>query len=206
MMNVIKITYSLMDANTYMLYWDDERALLIDCVPNCYNKVQKLCKKYNKRIVGILLTHGHIDHMADAVKFQKDGVKIFIASNDSDKLYTDKNLGYRLGLSYEPTNADGFLNTDRYNFCGHYIDCIETPGHSAGSMCYFLEGVMFTGDTLFKNTVGRTDFEDGDPKELAKSLRYIKSKYPKTTAIYPGHGIESTLELEEMFNPYYKIL
>ena len=195
-----------MDANSYLLYWEERQAILIDCVPHCFEKVNKLCRSLDKYVQTVLLTHGHIDHMVDAIKFQKSGAKIHIGFHDRDKLHTDKNLANLLGIKYEPTNADAFLYNNRYYFNNHHVDVIETPGHSAGSVCYYIEGVLFTGDTLFRGTVGRTDFEDGDYKALMESLKKLKSKYPSNIPIYPGHGLETNIEIEEKYNPYIKEL
>lgn len=205
-MNIIKIRYPLMDANSYLLYWDGDNAVLIDAVPHSYEKVKELCKTLKKRVKAVLLTHGHIDHMVDAIKFQNDGALICIGRHDKDKLHTDKNLGKRLGIPYEPTNADRFFDTYRYYIDCHHIDAIETPGHTVGSLCYYIEGVLFTGDTLFKGTIGRTDFEDGSFNDIMNSLKKLYNKYPHNIPIYPGHGLETTLEFEKKHNPYFENL
>ncbi|MBR2481128.1 MAG: MBL fold metallo-hydrolase [Clostridia bacterium] len=205
-MNVVKIKYPLMDANSYLIYWEERQALLVDCVPHCFEKVEKICKSLNKYVTTILLTHGHIDHMIDAIKFQERGAKIYIGFHDRDKLHTDKNLAKMLGFKYEPTNADLFLKNGRYYLNGHHVDVVETPGHSAGSVCFFIEGVLFTGDTLFKGTVGRTDFEDSDYTKLMESIKLLKEKYTIDVPIYPGHGLETNFEIENEYNPYLKNL
>ena len=199
-MNVIKISYPLMDAITYLLYWEEEQAILIDCVPHCYEKVDKICKKLGKRVKNVLLTHGHIDHIADAKKFQNSGAKIHIGSGDLAKLYTDDNLGPQLGIKYEKLEADVALKTDRYSFNGHYVDVLETPGHTSGSVCFYIEGVLFTGDTLFAGGVGRTDLKDGNTLRLMSSLKTLIESFSPETPIYPGHGYESTLEIEKRYN------
>lgn len=199
-MNVVKINYPAMDAISYLLYWEEDQAILVDCVPHAYEKVDRICKKLGKRVKTVLLTHGHIDHIECAKKFQNIGAKVCIGSGDSDKLYTDKNLSSWLGLKYIKMEADIELSSGRYCFNGHYVDVIETPGHTAGGVCFYIEGVLFTGDTLFAGDVGRTDFEDGDSQKLLESIKKLFDLYPGSTPIYPGHGYESTLEIEKKYN------
>lgn len=205
-MNVIKIKYPLMDANSYLLYWEEKEAFLIDCVPKSFEKIQELCKSLKKEVYAVFLTHGHIDHMVDAKKFQERGAKIFIGRKDRDKLYTDKNLSKRLGIEYKPTNADFFLENTRYTINGHHVDILETPGHTPGSVCISIERVVFTGDTLFRGTVGRTDFEDSEPEALVKSLKKIIKEYKPNQPMYPGHGLETNLEIESKYNPFLQNL
>ena len=205
-MNIVKIKYPIMDGNSYLLYWDERSAILIDAVPHSFEKVQQICKSLDKYVSHVLLTHGHIDHMADAIKFQERGAKIYIGYQDRAMLHTDANLSKRIGIKYEPTNADLFLKKGRYYINQHHVDVIETPGHSAGSVCFYIEGVLFTGDTLFKGTVGRTDFEDSDFSALMNSLKTLKDSYAPNITIYPGHGGATNLESESRFNPYFKDL
>ncbi len=199
-MNVVKINYPTMDAISYLLYWEEDQAILIDCVPHCYEKVDRICKKLGKKVKYVLLTHGHIDHIADAKKFQNSGAKVYIGRGDADKLYTDKNLAPMLGIRYIPMEANLELKSCRYCFNRHYVDVTETPGHTAGGVCFFIEGVLFTGDTLFAGSVGRTDFEDGDSQKLINSIKRLIELYPGNTPVYPGHGHETTLEIEKKYN------
>lgn len=204
-MNVIKITYPPFDnVASYLVYWADDDAILIDCVPKCYDKVMRYCKELGKEIKVIFLTHGHIDHIHDINKFEATDAKFAIHDLDEEKLYTKKHLGDRFGMSILPVSGDIILNKKSYYIKSHEIKVIHTPGHTAGSVCFDIEGVLFTGDTLFRGSVGRTDFEDGNFDQLMESLAYLKKKYPPHTLVYPGHGLETTLENESIFNYYFK--
>ncbi len=206
-MNVIKLTYPPFDnVCSYFVYWDGDVAVLIDCVPGSYEKAMRVSNYLGKTIQMVLLTHGHIDHIHDINKFEKERIKIAIHSNDSEKLYTDKHLGKRFGMSIEPTECDVCLDRAYLIVDGNRINIIKTPGHTAGSVCFEIQGVLFTGDTLFRGSVGRTDFEDGCYEDLIKSIKVLKNSYPCSTLVYPGHGLETTLENECIFNPYFKNL
>lgn len=204
-MNVIKLTYPPFDnVCSYFVYWDGDAAILIDCVPGSYEKATRLAKDLGKTIQMVLLTHGHIDHIHDINKFENDRIKIALHSNDAEKLLTDKHLGKRFGMSIEPTTADVVLDRSYLIIDDHRINIIKTPGHTAGSVCFEIQGVLFTGDTLFRGTIGRTDFEDGNYEDMMKSLKLLRSSYPPKTLVYPGHGLETTLENERINNPYFK--
>ena len=204
MANVRRITYTAFgNANTYLVSFDGESdALLVDC-SRSYKTVKKICEDCGLQVKLILLTHGHIDHILDVNKFKADGAKIAIHPLDADKLYTDKNLGSRFGLYIDPVEPDLLLQEGVIDFNGHSIKVIHTPGHTDGGVSFEIDGMLFTGDTLFKGTIGRTDFEDGDYATLMHSLDKLKS-YPDDTIVYPGHEYETTILIEKKYNPYFK--
>jgi len=153
----------------------------------------------NLKLEAIFLTHGHFDHTlaADAV-CEETGAPIWICKADANskgrhdalKLKLDKNICYY---------SDG----DIISAAGLTFYILGTPGHSPGSVTIKCESVLFTGDTLFRDTCGRTDFEGGSESEMYSSLRRIAS-LPGDFEVYPGHGPASSLERERMFNPYVK--
>ncbi len=209
MVRVVKITYPSFDfATSYFVYWADEEALLIDCVPHSYHKVKKLERELNKKVTAILLTHGHIDHIHDLQYFKRDGVKIIIHERDADKLYTDKHLGDRFNMHIPPVEPDILIDdyTESYNHELRDIEIFLAPGHTPGSVCYVIHGMLFSGDTLFRGCIGRTDLGDGTEVNMVQTLKRLKKQFPKETLVYPGHGLETTLEYEYKFNPYLRDL
>ena len=159
-------------------------------------------KKENLRY--ILLTHGHFDHITGADEIRDvSGAPLAIHEADTDFLTTDKNAYkyfFREDLVMRPAEIilrDGDVLTLGKN----EIKVVSTPGHTKGSVCFFVRDNIYTGDTLFDRSIGRTDLVGGSTAELEKSLRMLIS-LDRDYNIYPGHGSVSTLYKQIKFNPY----
>lgn len=204
---VKRVTYAAFgDVNSYLVFFDDiDKALLVDC-GRSRKTVKEFCDRVGITISAVFLTHGHIDHMAEGGAWQRDGACIYISNSDAKYLNSDLNLAKRFCYPYEPYAADVLLKGDEViDFFGHEIRVISCPGHTPGGMSYYIDGVVFTGDTLFADTVGRTDFVGGDFYELLRSVQKIIA-LPKDTIVYPGHG--HPLSIAEIIesNPYVESL
>lgn len=155
----------------------------------------------------ILLTHGHFDHIlgvSDVVK--RYGGKIVIHENDSDCFEnSERSLIRSMDVSEDlPEKADILVKDgDRLPFAGGFITVMHTPGHSEGSVCYLIENHVFSGDTLFCGSVGRTDFKYGSYDGIIRSVKRIAA-LDGNRKVYPGHGMLTTLERERKDNPYLK--
>ena len=153
----------------------------------------------------ILLTHGHFDHITGADEIRDiTGAPLAVHEGDSDCLYDpDKNAYkyfFREDLILRP--ADIILHDgDVLTLGKNEIKVVHTPGHTLGSVCYFTEENIYTGDTLFDRSIGRTDLVGGSMAELEESLRMLIA-LPKDYNIYPGHGSVSTISKQIKFNPY----
>jgi len=183
--------------NTYLLI-EGKDVLLIDPASKT-DKLIDILGDYN--LLGILLTHGHFDHIK-AVDGLYEHYKCPVYLNEADEyLARDKYSGADFGLvSYITCPTISIL--EGTNQIGPFkFNVIYTPGHSEGSQIYVFEDCIFTGDTLFKSSVGRTDLDGGDARKLKDSLRIFK-KLDKNYLIYPGHDDSSTL-LDELNNNYY---
>ena len=185
--------------NTYILEKGND-VIIID--PAC--KIEKL-EPYinNKNVLAVLLTHGHFDHIktVDSL-YDKYKMPIYIHKDD-EYLIRDKKQSTNFGLSeviYVSSPCmyydEGLLKIDDFNF-----EVIFTPGHTKGSVIYVFNDFIFTGDTLFKNSVGRTDLDGGSQRDLNASLRVFK-EFKKDYLVYPGHDDSSTLAQELINNPY----
>lgn len=173
-------------------------------------------KKININLVAILLTHGHWDHISSLEEICKlfPDVRVYISEDEAEFLEnTDLNLskaahdeGYPVPIvSYLPKNLIKVYDGDIIKEAGFEIKVILTPFHTRGSACYYVasENALFSGDTLFFSTIGRTDLPTGSNKTLESSLGKLKA-LPDGIKVYPGHGACTKLDREKKYNTYLK--
>lgn len=194
-------------ANCYIL--KDEKsgdALVVD--PGLYNnRLEAMLKEMG--IAGlryILLTHGHFDHIIGVNELKKNfGGQVVINEGDEACLYDAReSLAYYFGETQHEDKADILVSDgDEIDFGNYKIKVMHTPGHSKGCVCYIIENMMFSGDTLFKSSIGRTDFPSSDIGEMKNSLRRLIS-LEEDYDVYPGHEGATTLSREKKFNPCLK--
>ena len=159
-----------------------------------------------EKIKYILLTHGHFDHIMGVQRLKKNfGGEIVIHRADADCLSdSKKSLAAGWGFMCPPFNADITVEDGDVLFLGkEKIEVMHTPGHTVGSVCYKTENILFSGDTLFHMTCGRTDLPGGNMDEMLRSMKKlyaIDGEY----RVCPGHENESTLSFEKDNNPYMK--
>jgi len=201
-----KIIAGPFEANNYLIVDESsKKAVLIDC-SGSIDKIETELKKYNAVLEKILLTHAHIDHIVGCYEAsQKFGAKIFINEED---MFLVKNLKQQLQMfglppAKEPT-IDGFIKDNDIIKVGELkIKVLHTKGHSKGGSCFLVEDKLFSGDTLFLSSVGRTDLPGGDYQELEYSVREKIFTLDGDLTIYPGHGASTTLEKEKLDNPFF---
>ncbi len=155
------------------------------------------------RIGQIVLTHGHIDHIG-AVKELKDITKASLAAHAEAAKSLPRNASNTtFGMSYPtPPPPDRLLKEgDQITVGDLTFTVLYTPGHSPGSICLYGDGVLFSGDTLFREGIGRSDLPGGNYRELVASLQRLM-KLPPETVVYPGHGPKSTIGWEKEHNPF----
>lgn len=204
---VTNISFPGFCANCYLVTdMATNESLLVD--PGAYGERQKEYIKSQgvEKLRYILLTHGHFDHMLGVECFRQTlGGEVVIHSFDEDKLLSaDKSLYSRfdrdnpfMSASADITVKDG----DKLPFGNETIEVIHTPGHTKGGVCYKIRDLLFTGDTLFKGTIGRVDFPDSDEDEMLSSLIKL-DKLSGDYKIYPGHEGVTTLAFEKKANQY----
>src|SRR5687767_3730362 len=160
-------------------------------------EVIEAVREQGLRLVEILNTHGHPDHIFGNAAV-KDATRARLAIHRLDE--------YRLGprrpptdLDVPPCRADDLFDNGQLPYLDDVeLTALHTPGHTEGSTCFYLrrEGALFSGDLLFKGNIGRTDLPGSDPSAMSESLSRIVTSLPANTRVYPGHGAETTIAAE----------
>ena len=201
-MKMYHLRTGLLHVNSYFLVNDQNQALVIDCGEN-YKQIKLTEEKYGFKIKAVLLTHAHFDHSGCAKKLQDDGAKVYISKLDAPKLLNEDNLSGDFGRKFDYLVADfTFGDGDDLNICGINIKVIATPGHTDGSVCFMVDNAIFTGDTLFDGSVGRTDFKTGNRQDMINSIKKLFS-LDGDYSVYPGHDTFTTLEYQRKYNIYH---
>lgn len=156
--------------------------------------------------VAVLLTHGHFDHASGAEELAEEfDIPVYAYRDEKETLESEElNACWMVG-KHEVYHADRFFADEQEEkLAGFLIRVLHTPGHTAGGCCYYLpyEDVLFAGDTLFQMSVGRTDLGGGSMSVLMRSIREKLMVLPEQTRVLPGHGDETTIGTERMYNPY----
>lgn len=195
-------TFGALGCNCYLIVDEQtNKSALIDC-PDYNEKMIELIGDTDLQF--ILLTHGHFDHIIGVkdVK-EKYNVPVAISQQDEGMLSSSKlSLAAFCNAPQNNTHADMILGEgDVVELGSIKIDVISTPGHTKGSLCYIAENYIFSGDTLFACSCGRTDFPGGSGEEMMQSLRRLKN-LDGNYEVMPGHSDTSNLDFERKNNPY----
>lgn len=155
---------------------------------------------------GILLTHGHYDHILAAEEVRKKyGISIYACRQEKTLLMDSVRNLSAYGARGCALEADVWLGDGQvFQLAGFSIEMLHTPGHTEGSCCYYLkeEGILFSGDTLFYGSVGRTDFPGGSTARIVSSLHRLVEQLPEETQVFPGHDASTTIGYEKRYNPF----
>lgn len=183
---------------------DSKEAFVID--PDDGSAVVDTLKERGLTCIGILLTHGHSDHIHGVQTLMDTyGAPVYIHERDLPCLYDPQvNLSALHGRPVTITGGTIKTVKDGQHIGSGKMDfqVLETPGHTVGGVCYYMSPAVFVGDTLFRESVGRTDFPGGDFEALVQSIRTKLFTLPDQTMAYPGHGPETQIAFEKENNPY----
>lgn len=196
-MEIRKLTLGIYQTNTYLVVQDNE-IIVIDPVSKP-ERIQALIKE-NETLVGICLTHGHFDHIGAVDELVSIyNCPVFIHKDDYE-LTQDPEKNYSQTKKIKLKSKIEFYS-DSMKIKSFNFDVLNTPGHTKGSVCLRFDNNLFTGDTLFKGSIGRTDLYGANPQEMKQSLRLLRS-LQEDYIIYPGHDGITTLFDELKRNPY----
>lgn len=210
MIKVKQLVLNPFQENTYIINDETGEAVIVD--PGCYTQsdidmVKKHIDSNHLTVKYMILTHGHIDHIL-GIESLKGIYKVdtYAHADDLPLIETSPKQAMLFGLKFEsaPKIDKNFDNGDRLTFGNSTIEVIHTPGHSRGGVCFYLQNdkILFSGDTLFKGSIGRTDLMGGDYETLIESI--INKIFPLGDAVivYSGHGNSTTVEHERKNNPF----
>ena len=203
----------MLQENCYVVSDETKECVIIDCgavYPEERNAICHYIQEEGLRATHLLATHGHLDHNWGNISlFEELGLKVEARNEDAFLIeHLGKQASELFGLQLNEKEAPighYFADNEQISFGSHAFTILHTPGHTPGSCVFYCadENVAFTGDTLFRMSVGRTDFEGGSWKEMARSLQLL-AKLPANTIIYSGHGPQTTIKDELEYSPYFR--
>ena len=208
--------FSRVGCNTYTVWNDNNDAFIIDPGYNKDNCLIEHIKKLGVNVVAILVTHCHYDHIAalNAVLKEFPNATTYINIDEADS-YADPKINLTKFIEEDyvdiidalPKKVVKLFDGEEFELCGYSIKMIATPFHTSGSCCYYIanEEILFSGDTLFYTTIGRTDLPTGSVKTVESSLLKLIA-LPDAVKVYPGHGPTTRLEREKKYNTHLRNL
>ena len=201
-----RMVLGVCQTNCYFLYREDSKeCIFVDPADQGAN-IYKAMTKNGFKIAAVLLTHGHFDHIWGTKELcELSGAKLYALDAEKEVLQdARKNVSSQVGRAYT-TDADVYLKDgEEMAIANMTFQVIATPGHTAGGCCYYFKeaGFLVSGDTLFQDSVGRTDFPTGSMGTLVRSIKEKLFVLPDETKVYPGHGDNTTIGHEKMYNPF----
>ena len=214
MFNIQRIECNPLQENCYVVSDESKECVIIDCgayYEEEHEALQHYIDSNQLKPIHLLATHAHLDHNFGAVRlYHQYGLKVEICEEDKELLEhlpeQAKTL-FGMTISEERPQVGRLLKDGDTITCGnHTLQVLQTPGHTHGSCLFYCEEehTAFTGDTLFRMSIGRTDFAEGSWAEMDNSLKNVISKLPKETVVLSGHGPQSTIADELQYNPYLR--
>ena len=214
MITIKRYTCNMLSENCYIVSDETNECVIIDCgafYPEEKQAITQYITKHQLKPCHLLCTHGHFDHcMGNGHIFHEYGLKPEVHQKDRflmEKMeeQTSEIMGISIQLDVPPVGCY-FSEDDTITFGSHTWQILHTPGHTPGGVVFYdaNEHIAFSGDTLFRMSIGRTDFERGSYEEMIASLHDLAKQLPSDTTIYPGHGPQTTIADEIRYNPYMK--
>ena len=214
MLTVKCFTCNMLSENCYVVSDESRDCVIIDCgayYPEEGQAIVGYIRQQQLTPRHLLCTHGHFDHcMGNGYIFRAFGLKPRAHQDDSflmEKM--EQQTSYILGIPIHldvPPVGNYLTDSDNISFGSHTWQILHTPGHTPGGIVFYDadEHIAFSGDTLFRMSIGRTDFERGSYADMMTSLHMLATQLPADTKIYAGHGPETTMADEIRYNPYLR--
>ena len=214
MFKIQRIECNPLQENCYVVSDESRECVIIDCgayYDEEFEAIRQYISNNQFKPVHLLATHGHLDHnFGNAYIWRTYGLKAEICAEDEEllaklPLHARELFGMEI-TDEQPPIGRLLQDGDTIAFGTHQLTVMRTPGHSHGSVLFYCEAekTVFTGDTLFRMSIGRTDFPEGSWKEMEQSLHNVVARLPQETIVLPGHGPQTTIADEMRYNPYLR--
>lgn len=200
-MKIQTLVLGPIQTNCYIV-GDDEKVVIIDPAANSKRIIEAVA---SRKVAAILLTHGHFDHMAALDKLVAHyQCKVYVSEEDEKMLHDERlNGSYKMNNPFTVSSSCLHYPNNELQLDGFNFKLYLASGHTEGSTLLIFEDVMFSGDVLFKESVGRCDLPTGSNSKMVNALNMIKN-FTTDYVVYPGHGESTTLFTEFKYNPYLR--
>jgi len=207
-MNIETLVVGAFEVNCYLLNGAGRPALVVDPGDEA-ERIRARLDELGWDAAAVLLTHGHADHLSGlGGLLAAQPLPVYLHAQDARWAFTARNQipPYYAGLAAAPAGLQPVADGQELTLAGLTCRVLATPGHSPGGVCYYFPAAaaLFSGDTLFQGSVGRTDVAGGDGRVLAQSLRRLAG-LPDATRVYPGHGPATTIAAEKRTNFFFSV-
>ena len=191
----------------YVFYNDETKdAVIIDAPPGSATVILPAMEERRLRVVNIVITHGHWDHVGEVARMSSAlKVPVLIHPEDAGQLRAPETFGFPMPAGIVGMEPDGLLqHAQRLAYQGFALDVLHVPGHSRGHVCLYEpeRHILFAGDVLFFDSIGRTDLPGGSYDTLLENIHRKLLSLPDDTLVYPGHGPATTIGREKTMNPF----
>ncbi len=198
-MEIVALAVGPLETNCYIVY-ENQKAIVVDPGGDADQIIAQISEK-NLEVEYIFNTHGHHDHIIANKDISVYAKKAVYVHPDDEYLLSAGFPFWGIPASEKDYETKPVAGGDQFSFGPYQIEVIHTPGHTKGSVSYLIDGSLFCGDLLFKNSIGRSDFEESSPKDMVSSLKKVL-ELSDLTAVYPGHGAPTSIAAEKENNPF----
>ena len=206
-MRIVRVPVGVYITNCYIVEGEQKGYGFIVDPADDADRLISVLEKENISPQAILLTHGHYDHILAVPKLQErwKDIPVYCNARDIPKEKTEYDMGQVFPTVAAFENIRTIEEGQQLQIAGSDLKVMCTPGHTPGSVLFLAKDVIFTGDTIFQGSIGRTDFDGGNEYQMMESLRRIKNLAIEDSILCPGHGDTTTLKWEREHNSYLKI-
>lgn len=205
-MKIEKFVTGIISTNCYLAVNEETKQAVVIDPAACPSYLMEHIKTEGWNVEAILLTHGHFDHTMGIDGFLKEfKVPVYVHEAEEETMNSPQlNLSRTYTSGYTYSGADYIKDGQVLNLAGYSFRVLHTPGHTPGGVCYYVESekVLFSGDTLFQTSVGRTDFPNSSMSDLVRGIKEKLLVLPEDVTVYPGHMGETTIGHEKKYNPF----